>query len=540
MYKAAEPTVTFMLNVHAERPLQAQLFEQIRAMIHDGQLKSGQALPATRALSEQLGVSRNTVVLAYDRLLSEGYIESKRSIGTFVSQAIPDDGILLKEPVSDAPLDALADEGGVSTAQFLAEQHLADHDFDLDEMKSDRPTSLDLQTEVLDLGIDFCPGLMDADLFPVGAWRRIYHRKCAQIERYLNHVDPQGLYELRRAIADHLGPARGIISRAQDIVVTTSVQDARALLSQLLLHLPGQKQDKSHVIMESPGPAGVAELAHQAKAELIAIEVDEEGLRTDLLAKIKQDPLRGMIYVCPGQHFPLGLSLSLQRRIELLEWAHTSGLMVVEDESDSDFCFSGAPLTALKGLDNHDDVIYLGGFEKAMGTALGLGFLVLPRPLIKVARMIRKTTLSGPSNLEQASMAEFLESGAYDRHLRKCVKRAKEKRDILEQALHSHFGDTSFVNSQGGLQLGWPVPDRFGSAEKIADQALSECQLKLYPLGTGGSYLEDKTLKVAGKKARQILIFGFGALSVSEINQGVERLALLLNGALKPKAGRKA
>ncbi len=448
---------------------------------------------------------------------------------------------MLKESVNDAPSsNALAHDGAVSTAQFIAGQHLTDPDFDFDGGKTDLTGLVELQPEDLDLSIDFCPGLMDPDLFPVGAWRRIYHRQCLQIERYLNHVDAQGLYELRRAIADHLGPARGIITRAQDIVITASVQDARALLSQLLLHVPGQEQDKPYVIMESPGPAGVAELARFEKAELIAVEVDEDGLRTDLLANIKIDALKGMVYVCPGQHFPLGLSLSLPRRIELLEWARTSGLMVVEDESDSDFCFSGAPLTALKGLDNHDDVIYLGGFEKAMGPALGMGFLVLPRPLVKVATLIRQRMLCGPSTLEQASMAEFLESGAYDRHLRKCVKRAKDKRDVLEQALHSHFGETAFVSPQGGLQLSWPVPDRFGSAAKIADQALKKYQLKLYPLGTGGSYLNSKTLKVADQKVRQILIFGFGALSLSEINQGIERLALLLNGALKPRAGRKA
>lgn len=535
----ATDTVALHLNVNTDRPLQAQLFEQVRALILDGQLKAGAALPATRALSEQLGVSRNTVILAYDRLLNEGYIESKRSIGTFVTEAIADRDLSPAEiglaGETETEVEVEGTEKSEKAACLIAKRH---HDFfnqDTDGLfpRFEDHDNGERSRRNRQIDIDFRCGTVDPTLHPERTWRRIYHRQCANVESYLNEQhSPLGLYELRRAITDHLGPARGLIATPEEVVIVGSVQQGRALLAHLLLAPPEGAEKtgrpkplmQSQAIMEAPGPRGVAQLYHQAGAYCHEIAVDEDGLRTDLLPKLSQEQTagQGMVYVTPSQHYSLGMNMPLARRVQLLEWAKTACLMVVEDETDSDFRYGGAPLSALKGLDREGSVVYLGSFERVMGRGLGLAYVILPPDLVMAAGLIKQTHCPGPMLLEQATMAEFLDSGAYDRHLRKLKKKAHEKRDLLIGLLHKHFGDVQLIGTEGGLQLSWRLPASMGRADQVAHKALSEAGLGVYTVSSGGSFLRYMDDEMA-----RILTLGFGGLAMEDITEGIERLARL-------------
>ncbi len=557
MLKAAE-NVALMLNVNTGRPLQAQLFEQVRAMIIDGQLASGTPLPATRALSEQLGVSRNTVVLAYDRLLAEGYIESKRSIGTFVSDAIPNSGLKPYEnetystQATNTPqtLDTSSD-----LEKFEADTHLS-HEINSIEDKQDHPHPFMANAYRADpLIIDFKPGTPDVEAFPVRTWRRLLNRKLTQIDDYYHEaMDPLGSFDLRRAIAEHLGPARSIIASAADVVIVSSVQEARALLAQLLL------TEGAPAIMEAPGPDGIAQLFSHYKTKTYGINVDEDGLQTSDLPPLdastcfplKKDVFQsdasndlaissglnissGMAYVTPSHHFPLGVSLALSRRIQLLEWAHKTGIMVVEDESTSDFRYGGSPLTALKGLDSRltgngetdakgsharsGRVIYLGGFKKSLG--IQIGYLVVPSFLIPALNHLKTLGFGSASWLEQATLAEFIDNGAYDRHLRKLRKKCKEKRDLLISLLTKHFGDDIALSGvEGGLHLIWNIPKKFGTADAVSKRMLETHKIGLYCVQSGGS-----TVVTNKKVDEQALIFGYSSLALEDIETGVLKLA---------------
>jgi len=583
MYKTAD-NVALMLNVNAGRPLQAQLFEQVRAMIIDGQLTSGTPLPATRALSEQLGVSRNTVVLAYDRLLSEGYIESKRSIGTFVSDAIPDTGLKPPTPPSDDANNvekSTAAEQLQLTPEFEQAETASstENQTSLKETNAEKLThktsqiTADVSNDFKDFpsklpppSINFKPGLPDIEAFPTRTWRRLLNRNLNRHEDlYAEALDPLGVFELRRAIAEHLGPARGIVAEAQDVVIFSSAQEARGLLAQLLL------RENAPAIMETPGPENAGSLFSYYKTDVYGIPVDDEGMLTSQLPEFEDgtlEPLNlesfdvpssnqafphlssgphtfswphtsyGMAYVTPSHQFPLGASLALSRRVQLLEWAQRTGIMVVEDESTSDFRYGGSPLTALKGLDNRivsNDgaleqkapskdgcVVYLGGFKKSLG--IDIGYLVVPSFLIPAVRQLKSLGFGTASLIEQAALAEFIDNGAYDRHLRKLRKKCKEKRDLLISLLTKHFGeDISLSAIEGGLHLIWHLPNDFGTANDLSKDMLHTYKIGLYGVQTGGSMV------VQGKKFdKQALVFGYASLSLEEIETGVDQLVTQL------------
>ncbi len=539
MLKAAE-NVALMLNVNTGRPLQAQLFEQVRAMIIDGQLTSGTPLPATRALSEQLGVSRNTVVLAYDRLLAEGYIESKRSIGTFVSDAIPESGF--KPQNNDSNVTDLKRAKSELNANSASFEKVSNFEHTAQPTDLPLPSQIDIHSKQ-PVTIDFQPGLPDVEAFPARTWRRLLNRKLMQIDdHYYEATDQLGSFDLRRAIAEHLGPARGIIASAEDVVILSSVQEARGLLAQLLLG------ENSPAIMEAPGPNGIAQLFSHYKANVYDIAVDEEGLQTSHLPDFT-DPQssqlqknrfhpgisNGLAYVTPSHQFPLGVSMALSRRVELLEWANKTGIMVVEDESTSDFRYGGSPLTALKGLDNritdtentgsadiisrNGSVIYLGGFKKSLG--IQVAYLVVPSFLIPALHSLKTLGFGSASWLEQAALAEFIDNGAYDRHLRKLRKKCKEKRDLLISLLKSHFGeDITLSGVEGGLHLIWHLPKEFGSADEISKRMLETHNIGLYSVQTGGS-----TVVSQSEIDEQALIFGYSSLALEDIEIGVSNLA---------------
>lgn len=494
--------LSIILKESEKSTLQTQIFDQIRTMILNGQLRGDDPLPTTRELSTQLGVSRNTAVLAYERLIAEGYIRTKPYVGTFVSPDLPDTAFLSSATEASTPIAPSAEKGGVESPGAVDEgPHLRTHR--LADPNRRR------------LAADFWVGRPDARTFPLKAWsQHIKARLKSAGTKLTTYSDPAGLLELRQAIAKHLAPARGIVCDADQIIIVGGCQDGFNLVGRLLVQ-PG-----STAVVESPCYQGAAFVLESLGAKLHPVPIDREGLDVTQLPQVKD----AVAYVTPSHQYPVGVTMSLQRRIELLSWATQYDAYIMEDDYDSDFRFVGSPLTALKGLDRNERVIYLGTFSKCMGPGLRLGYVVAPRRLVERFRRMKMLMNNGQSWLEQAAMADFMASGEFGRHLRRIRQLYRERRDALLGALHKHFGECEVYGEQAGMHLVWKLPDGFPSAEEVEAKGLA-AGVGVCSLATGSALRFDKN-----DGGDRLLMLGFVALSEKEIEDGIARLAAVLKG----------
>jgi GntR family transcriptional regulator/MocR family aminotransferase len=491
--------LSIILKESEKATLQTQIFDQIRTMILNGQLRGDDPLPTTRELSAQLGVSRNTAVLAYERLIAEGYIRTKPYVGTFVSPDLPDTAFL--SAGVEAPGAVKADASAESAEGAEEAPHLRTHR--LADPKRRR------------LVADFWVGRPDSRTFPLKAWgQHIKARLKSAGTKLTTYSDPAGLLELRQAIAKHLAPARGIVCDPDQIIIVGGCQDGFNLVGRLLVK-PG-----STAVVESPCYQGAAFVLESLGAKLHPVPVDHDGLDVSQLPHAQG----ALAYVTPSHQYPIGVTMSLQRRIELLSWATQYDAYIMEDDYDSDFRFVGSPLTALKGLDRNERVIYLGTFSKCMGPGLRLGYVVAPRRLVESFRRMKMLMNNGQSWLEQAAMADFMASGEFGRHLRRIRQLYRERRDALLEALHKHFGDCEIYGEQAGMHLVWKLPDSFPSAEEVEAKGLA-AGVGVISLATGSALRFDRN-----DGGDRLLMLGFVALSEKEIQEGVARLAMALKG----------
>jgi len=474
--------------------LQSQLFSEIRRLLLGGYLRPGTALPATRELASRLGVSRNTVLLAYERLIAEGYLETRPAIGTFVSEHLPESALYLERETP--PIATQASSPVAHTAPIFHGIPHAVYNQDGDR-----------------LSIDFKVGRPDPRSFPVNRWRQLLNRHLQLARDNLTEYhDPVGIRPLRQAIADHLGPARGITVDPGQVLVVAGCQEALNIIARLFVQ-PG-----TPVVTECPGYQGAVNLFESYGAAVLPVSVDREGLVTEDL------PLEGarLAYLTPSHQYPLGHTLSLQRRLELLEWAQRHGVYLVEDDYDSDFRHHGAPLTALKGLDRADSVIYLGTFSKSIGAALRMGYMVLPEALVEPARTVKTLLNNGQPWLDQAVLAEFIASGGFANHLRRIRRLYLQRRDCLIAALERHFGQVKLSGLEGGMHLAWRLPSGAPSA-RVLEAALRQQGVGIYSLPSGAAFCSGHDSLV-----RRTLMLGYAALTESQIEQGIERVAAIL------------
>jgi GntR family transcriptional regulator/MocR family aminotransferase len=470
--------------------LQIQIYGQIRQLILASRLTPGVRVPATRSLAAELGVSRNTIVLAYDRLVSEGYLETRPALGIFVNAELPDDAIhALDRPAADANTERKARPVRV---QFRGRAHTV--------INPDRDR----------VTIDFWVGRPDASLFPRQFWRQHARRVLQRAETNLtDYGEPAGTLRLRQAIATYLGPARGITATAEQVIVVSGIQQGLNVVARLLIR-PG-----ASVATECPCYQGAAFVFESYGARLVPMEVDSDGLDVSGL------PERGigLTYVTPSHQFPLGHTLSLERRLQLLDWARRSRAYIVEDDYDSDFRHHRSPLMALKGLDREGSVIYLGTFSKAIGAGLRIGYMVMPSELVQPAISIKALFDNGNSWLDQAVLAEFIASGAYETHLRRIRRIYLARRDCLTASLARHFQNVALSGLEGGMHLAWHVPKELPTALEIYRLARRR-GVGVYPLQMAAGYAYGRP-----DHARRTLILGYTALSESAIRQGVALVA---------------
>lgn len=484
------------LNVNTDGAigLQIQVFEQVRSMILAGHLRAGEPLPATRALSEQLGVSRNTLTLAYERLAVEGYIETRKSVGTFVSMQIPEKALyaLHKDPL-------------VKTQNGR------------DASKTSTPAFAHLRSQVLvnpnKLSTDFWVGRPDSNSFPIKTWAKlINHRLLRGGSAITEYRDPIGLADLRSAIVEHIRPARGIVAQPEQIVIVGGCQDGLNLICRMLMRVG------TTAVVESPSYQGAVYLFESFDANLHPVPIDEKGLDVAQLPEIKGS----VAYVTPSHQYPMGVTLTLNRRLELLAWALRNDAYILEDDYDSDFRFQGSPIAALKGLDRGERVIYMGTFSKCLGAGLRLGYVVLPPALVGAARHFKTLMNNGQPWLEQAALADFMTSGGYERHLRRIRKHYLSRRNALLGALQKHFGASDVVGSEAGMHLVWRLPDQLPPASVIEARGL-EIGVGVYTLTTGAAiHFGDEN------DYERFLVLGFSSLNEKEIDAGIERLAQAL------------
>ena len=473
------------VDARAARPLHEQIFEGVRAHILSGALKSGVRLPSSRQLAVDLGVARTTVLQALDALSAEGYVTARRGSATRVASA------LAIEPAGGPDKRRIPE---ARTARLSRAARL------LRAVPGGAPR----------LGAApraFRPGVPALDLFPTSLWARIVNRCHVRASSaLLEGGDPAGYRPLREAIAAHVALARGVRCTADQVFLTAGTQQGFEEILRLVVD-PGDP-----VWIEDPGYLGARRAALAAGARLVPVPVDGEGL--DVRAGIAREPRARAVLLAPSHQYPLGVTMSLFRRLLLLRWAAQARAVVIEDDYDSEFRHRGRPLTALQGLDQAGCVVYVGTFSKTMFPGLRLGFLVAPDPLVDVLAAARASASGPGASLNQAALARFIADGHFAVHLRRMRAAYRERGEALVAALATECGGVLQPQPcEAGMQLSALL------TTAVADAAVQEeAARRGVEVGAlSGYYL--------GRARTRGLVFGFGGVRPAALRAGIKPLA---------------
>jgi GntR family transcriptional regulator/MocR family aminotransferase len=472
-------------------PLYQQLAEELRHAVLQKRLKPNQKLPPSRVLAKSLEISRATVTQSYEQLLSEGYFEARCGSGTFVCSQLPDEYL---QP-------ELIDQSGSGLPELTMLSRFGSDLLAVDQLEIPEP-----QAE-----ISFRFGSPAAEQFPIKLWRRLLSRHCHNFPALLNYIpDPAGYMPLRMAIADYLGRSRAVQCSAEQVIIVNGSQQALDLIARLTID-PGD-----WVAVEDPGYLGARHCFQGQGARLQAVRVDAEGIEVEALSHYRQ-PFK-LLYVTPSHQFPTGVTLSLSRRLALLQWAQQTGTLILEDDYDSEYRYGDSPIPALQGLDRNNTVIYVGTFSKILFPSLRIGYLVVPTTWIPVVSRAKWLCDRQSPTLEQYALTDCITDGHFERHIRRMRHLYDRRRQILVNAPKSHFGArVTILGENAGIHLMAKIETAL--LDEIAIQKAAIIGVGL--ISTQGYYLTDPK---TGE-----FIFGYTQLDEDQIEQGIQKLFQVLH-----------
>ena len=477
-------------------PAYKALYEQIRTSILSGQLAAGSRLPPSRVLAAETRLSRNTVLAAFQRLEAEGYVTGRQGSGTYVAQILPDQ---LLRPAGGAAPSVSHSINTTGKLSVRGEQLARTRRVPLPSVLGSTPR-----------GTSFLIGLPALDAFPFALWSKLYSSRFNKSAPLLmRYDDPAGYRPLREAIAAYIGTARGIHCTADHVIVMTGSQQALEFCARILLD-PGDT-----AWLEDPGYLGARAALVSASARIVPVPVDECGL--DVAAGIKLASTARLAVVTPSHQFPLGHTMSLDRRITLIDWAGRNGSWIVEDDYDAEFRYVGRPQAALKAIDTHQRVIYVGTFSKALFPSLRLGYIIAPPDLVDGFLAAHLSIDMHAHLIDQAVVADFMEQGHFARHLRRMRVLHRERQQMLIQEAERISDKIQLTPSDGGLHLvGW-LPDRnddVGNNDKVIASAALRQGVHVWPLSTHR----------LGPGNTAALLLGYAGTTKADMRYGVDVL----------------
>lgn len=478
--RADLPAVT--LDPRGTLPLYRQLYAQCRDLILSGQLRPNAQLPSSRDLARSLHVSRNTVQNALEQLVAEGYLRGQVGAGTFVSE-LPQE--LLKHRQFTPP---------ASEPELSWEAQRALGYFALPAQAEIRP---------------FWTGVPALDQFPTALWARLAAREFRELTpTELHYSDPAGHVRLRTLVAQYLRESRAVRCEPEQIMIVSGSQQALYLIARVLLN----RGDA--VLMEEPGYPGARHALTAGGAQLVPAPVDGNGL---VISNQPRGPKA--VYVTPSHEAPLGVTMSLERRLQLLDWSARSGAWIIEDDFDSEYRYTSRPLASLQGLAHHDQVLYVGTFSKVLFPGLRIGYLVLPKSLVRGFLVNRQVLDFCPSISDQATLASFLEEGHFARHIRRMRRIHFERQNVMIAALQREFSDSlEITNTDSGLNLVVWFPEGIDDVE--AQRLGWENGVFTFPMSS---------IFYISPKVRRGLFLGFAGFRPSQIRAGARKLKQALS-----------
>jgi GntR family transcriptional regulator/MocR family aminotransferase len=487
----------------------AQIYRQTRDAILDGRLASGERLPPSREFAQRLGVSRNTVAVAYERLTAEGLLVARVGAGTFVGTS----GVGASGNSASGDGAAGSVPGGVAARRRPAPEGHSVRPRAVWQGIPEPPRAAPTKPR-----FDFRVGMPDASLFPLESWRRLVNRELrASTIQSGQYGNPSGHGDLRTAIARYIGVSRSVHATADDVLVTHGAQQALDLIGRILIE-PGDC-----VAVENPGYPPVRALFASLGARVVGVPVDGEGLNVEAIPAAAR-----LVYTTPSHQFPLGTPMSLARRAAILAWARRRNAVVIEDDYDSEFRFSGRPLEPLQSLDRSGRVLYVGSFSKTMLPMLRIGFLVAPVSLQPALRTAKQLTDWHGDTPTQAALARFIDEGLLGRHIRRASRQYEARHGEVETALRGPLARwLDLVPSAAGLHVCARL--RPNATVNVDDVLARAARSDVAVESLAASYTE----KATSTDLVQGVVIGYGGIDTADIPEGLSRLAKAFRDATR-------
>ncbi|KVA10699.1 DNA-binding protein [Burkholderia latens] len=475
---------------HGGTSMHRELYELIKSEILEGTLPGGSRLPPSRVLGWELGISRNTVLNAYDQLLAEGYVTATTGRGTFVTDVpsrptqhplVPPPSV---QPFCTADYPSISSRG----TELLTRRKAADQQWGA-----------------------FVAGVPDVTLFPRRIWQRLLNRHWRQPSaEMLSYSTVGGLAALRRTLAEHLHLVRSVQCDPEQIVITSGIHQAIDVIARLL----GDPGDCAWV--EDPGYWGMRSVLSSTGIDVVPVPVDDHGMSPT--EEQLDGPAPRFICTTPSHQYPLGMAMSLPRRLMLIDYARRNDCWIIEDDYDSEFRFQGRPLASLQGLDTDERVIYVGTFSKTLFPGMRIGYMVLPKSIARYATQALAELYREGQLIQQAALADFMIEGHYAAHIRRVREVYARRHDLLRHSIARHLGRKWPVASQdAGLHLALLLPDDVDDVEisnQVRTRGIAARPLTYY-------YLEPHN-------ARKGLLLGYACVPDNAIDPGVQIIASVI------------